>query len=131
MKRVFELIISIALMSAVGAVGAEPTKAKLSKEDASLIKKLKEEVASELNDPNSAQFRNVALNRKTKTICGEINGKNAYGGYVGFRWFGRSEGNGGVIYPAMPNVAREKIIELLNRPTNEEGEPNTIQCAVK
>lgn len=45
-----------------------------------------EAVRAKLNDPASAQFRNV-----TQTVggpfCGEVNAKNRMGGYVGFRWF--------------------------------------------
>lgn len=42
-------------------------------------------VASQLVDPNSAQFRNVKGQRGN--ICGEVNGKNRMGGYVGFKPF--------------------------------------------
>lgn len=45
----------------------------------------KEAVAAQLKDPASAQFKDV---RKVKDyVCGEVNGKNAYGGYVGFKRF--------------------------------------------
>lgn len=45
-----------------------------------------EHVASQLIDPSSAQFRGV---RKGRMIgyCGEINGKNRFGAYVGFKRF--------------------------------------------
>ena len=131
MKRFSAFAMSITLMCSFGTTLAEPAKQKLSKLDGALIKKLSLEVASELNDPSSAQFRNVTLNRNTRTVCGEVNAKNAYGGYVGFRWFARTEGVGGAIFPPTPGVPREKIIELLNRQTDENGEPNKIQCALK
>lgn len=58
------------------------------------IKKAKETVASQLRDPESAQFRNIIKTEKTSllefgivTVCGEVNGKNAFGGYVGFQRF--------------------------------------------
>jgi hypothetical protein len=38
-----------------------------------------------LKDPGSAQFRN--LKRYTRMVCGEVNAKNSYGGYVGFEPF--------------------------------------------
>ncbi|HEY8604728.1 hypothetical protein [Tsuneonella suprasediminis] len=41
--------------------------------------------AAELKDPSSAQFRH--LTRVGNLVCGEINGKNSYGGYVGFEPF--------------------------------------------
>lgn len=43
-------------------------------------------IANLLNDPESAQFRNVRL-VEGGTVCGEINGKNAYGAYIGFTPF--------------------------------------------
>jgi hypothetical protein len=43
-----------------------------------------------LRDPESAQFRDVFVKR-TSTIgtvaCGEVNSKNGFGGYVGFKHF--------------------------------------------
>ena len=43
--------------------------------------KLEEAVKKVLKDPNSAQFQNI------KGICGEVNAKNSYGGYTGFKRF--------------------------------------------
>ncbi len=54
------------------------------------IKRAKEKVVSELKDPTSAQWKNVYFNQKsdgTAVICGQVNGKNSYGGYVDFRGF--------------------------------------------
>lgn len=39
-------------------------------------------VAGLLNDPESAQFRNEAV--EGAAVCGEVNAKNQMGGYVGF-----------------------------------------------
>ncbi|WP_298698177.1 hypothetical protein [uncultured Brevundimonas sp.] len=47
-------------------------------------------VSRELRDPTSAQFRNVRVVDQvngSRAFCGEVNGKNAYGGYVGFEPF--------------------------------------------
>lgn len=48
--------------------------------------KAKDLVAGQLRDPSSAQFRDL---RKTRqgVVCGEVNGKNGYGGYAGFQRF--------------------------------------------
>lgn len=45
--------------------------------------------AASLRDPGSAQFRNVksVTNGRGTAVCGEINGKNAFGGYAGFQDF--------------------------------------------
>ena len=55
---------------------------------AGVEKKAKELVAAQLFDPSSAQFRNLYVStRNPGVICGEVNGKNRFGGYVGFRRF--------------------------------------------
>lgn len=54
------------------------------------IKRAKEKVLSEFKDPASAQWNNVFFNQKpdgTAVVCGEVNAKNSYGGYVGLRGF--------------------------------------------
>jgi hypothetical protein len=53
------------------------------------IEKAKIIVADSLKDPSSAQFRNVRIAdyQNKKVICGEVNGKNSYGGYAGFSLF--------------------------------------------
>lgn len=62
--------------------------------DATKIAEAEKAVAAKLNDPASAQFQNTfvgTINRKfsgpQEGVCGEINGKNGFGGYVGFRRF--------------------------------------------
>ncbi len=49
----------------------------------------KHAVSYSLKDPESAQFRNLFIAGKddTKAVCGEVNAKNSYGGYVGFKKF--------------------------------------------
>ena len=42
-------------------------------------------VAPSLFDPSSAQFRH--LSTRDGVLCGEVNAKNRYGAYVGFRPF--------------------------------------------
>jgi len=53
------------------------------------ISAAKKNVADSLKDPSSAQFRNVRLvpYKDGSVICGEVNAKNSYGGYVGFKDF--------------------------------------------
>lgn len=43
--------------------------------------KVEQVVKQQLKDPDSAQFKNV------KNKCGEVNAKNTYGGYTGFKRF--------------------------------------------
>lgn len=55
----------------------------------------KSEVAANLKDPASAQFRDVKVSkmadaedgRVVAVVCGEINGKNGFGAYAGFHPF--------------------------------------------
>ncbi len=50
----------------------------------------KDAVRGRLKDPRSAQFRNVifhAYQEKTPVVCGEVNAKNAFGGYSGYVGF--------------------------------------------
>lgn len=46
---------------------------------------IKAGVAAEFRDPSSAQFRNIK--EGTEATCGEVNAKNAFGAYTGFREF--------------------------------------------
>ncbi len=45
-----------------------------------------------LKDPESAQFKDVNGYARSRVACGEVNSKNSYGGYVGFRKFSFYEG---------------------------------------
>jgi peptidoglycan hydrolase-like protein with peptidoglycan-binding domain len=53
------------------------------------LENLKEDVAQNLRDPSSVIIRNVfgVDDAGTEYVCGEVNGKNAYGGYAGYTWF--------------------------------------------
>lgn len=61
-----------------------------------MISKAKDAVSYDMRDPASAQFREVTYYlRPSKkpdgepmhVVCGQVNAKNAYGAYVGFRRF--------------------------------------------
>lgn len=48
------------------------------------------EVKNLMKDPDSTNFRNMRSNTNTqgaKYVCGEVNAKNSYGGYVGYKPF--------------------------------------------
>lgn len=48
------------------------------------------QVLARLTDPDSAQFRNVhkaSFLHYNDSLCGEVNAKNSFGGYTGFRRF--------------------------------------------
>lgn len=50
----------------------------------------KHQVVALLRDPGSAKFRNIKTNESA--VCGEVNGKNAFGAYSGFKRFVSAEG---------------------------------------
>lgn len=53
------------------------------------VQDAKQALADGMKDPSSVQFRNVRLVNYLdgQVICGEVNAKNSYGGYVGFSPF--------------------------------------------
>lgn len=71
-------------------LAAAPAKKKPVNPDAALIAQAKRETAAVLRDPGSAQFRNLRIVTTildTKKVCGEVNGRNGFGGYTGFQTF--------------------------------------------
>lgn len=57
-----------------------------------LVAKAKRTIVRDLKDPESAKFRDLGIYKSTTgkggvTVCGEMNAKNAYGAYVGYRKF--------------------------------------------
>lgn len=74
----------------VVAVYSESVEAELmNASPEQVINMAKNVMADTLKDPVSAQFRNIRLVQYLNgaVICGQMNGKNSYGGYVGFRDF--------------------------------------------
>ncbi len=71
----------------------EAAKARVEITDEEKLKNIEESVAEQLRDPSSVMIRNVYRTTagSDSIICGEVNGKNAYGGYAGFTpFFGHS-----------------------------------------
>lgn len=69
----------IILTTAIISSAAEPAKKKPS------IKELRDAVSYNLKDPSSSQFRSEIFHGNS--LCGEINTKNSYGAYIGFKRF--------------------------------------------
>jgi len=69
------------------AIANRNSEAKMTESEMSII--AIQNVRNLLKDPNSAQIRKVYRNSFGSgfVYCGEVNGKNAYGGYVGFKPF--------------------------------------------
>lgn len=52
------------------------------------VARAKVAIAATMKDPASAQFQSLFVSGSAlPVLCGEINGKNSYGGFVGFRRF--------------------------------------------
>lgn len=68
---------------AAPALAASATSAKVP--DSAKVALVRAFVANSLKDPESARFRGVKV--KWENVCGEVNAKNSYGGYVGYRRF--------------------------------------------
>lgn len=83
------VLVAVGMMLATAAVA----------DDAALIKQAEDAVTHNLLDPESARFRDVGVNGDT--VCGQVNAKNAYGGYIGFRsFYVLSDGTDSGIEPA-------------------------------
>ncbi|MBU0749132.1 MAG: hypothetical protein KKG67_20310 [Gammaproteobacteria bacterium] len=68
-------------------VAAAPATASPSKY-ADFISKAKTNITRDFKDSSSVQWRNTYVSdNKFPVLCGEINAKNSYGAYVGFRKF--------------------------------------------
>ena len=95
MGRLTLAFLAIFALSATGSAMSDQGR-KSYKAPPVLMSKAQKSVASKMKDPASAQFRNVVAkgpnsDPKKWSICGEVNGKNAYGGYSGFTRFAYDE----------------------------------------
>lgn len=48
------------------------------------INEAKEQFRSEARDPGSLRFRNMRFVEKSGAVCGEVNGRNGFGGQTGW-----------------------------------------------
>ncbi len=48
---------------------------------------LKQSVLATLKDPNSAEFKEIRHVGEGRALCGQVNAKNSYSGYTGFKAF--------------------------------------------
>lgn len=69
------------------AKDAADEKATRDEEVQANVDKMTERMRSAMFDPAAAQFRNVRLSRDGNSLCGEVNGKNKFGAYIGFKHF--------------------------------------------
>lgn len=79
-------LIAVLLMS-LASFAQAATQAEIAERIKQAESKGKEVLLAKLKDPQSAQFRNVRPSTDGLYLCGEVNSKNSYGGYPGFRKF--------------------------------------------
>ena len=92
----------VAIALAIGMSGAEALEAQeLAKAQAAVKAHMLERIPVDFKDPEAVRFRDVqwygpiarpvemstALAFSGLSVCGEVNGKNSYGAYVGYRRF--------------------------------------------
>ena len=100
LRMILPVIAALALSGCVTDI-ADSKPASLSQ---SQIGQIQTTVVRDFFDPASAQFRDiravdVTLNngQQIRRVCGEVNGKNRLGGYVGYTWFGGQIVNGSFV----------------------------------
>ena len=80
------------------------------------LKQVKERIAENLRDPSSVTIRNIykVVDYDTDLICGEVNGKNAYGAYAGFtKFYGLyASYTGFEFFPILIDDATSAVAEL-------------------
>lgn len=78
-------MIRFPLVTALVAIAALAGCSEREGSDGSSEASMRDWVVRDFNDPNSADFRGVR--RVSGAWCGEVNGKNLMGAYIGFRQF--------------------------------------------
>jgi hypothetical protein len=104
-------------------VSVERTKI-LSGDYEEFVKAGKLSVSYNLKDPESARFRGLFIsNKNLPTLCGEVNAKNSYGGYVGYKKFfynrvssfiddGKELGDGFMYKKLAPDYCGDKFADI-------------------
>lgn len=102
----------LAIAVGLGAVGIVAFALILATGPEGLMAAARINVTRMLFDPESARFQDLKARTDTKVVCGYVNAKNKFGGYVGFRRFYFKEGGQVAIdddkgYLAMKGYERE------------------------
>lgn len=87
------------------------------------ITKNKTALTSDFKDPSSAQWRGIVvsgnpINERGWFLCGEVNAKNSYGAYIGFRRFFASDVSGtfSILKDDDNIVFNSRWLRLCNKP---------------
>lgn len=87
MMKITILAVFIFLLAACDG-GDRPALSRANRE-ALYVDAMKDKIRAQLKDPTSSEFRGVFFSETggAKVVCGEVNSKNAFGGYTGFQRF--------------------------------------------
>ncbi|MFF7859685.1 hypothetical protein [Pseudomonas monteilii] len=81
MQKMILMLPAFLLLAACGQSDAKKAESAAAMAEIRNQRVAREFVGGVLKDPGSAEFRNQ------HGLCGEVNSKNSFGGYVGFRRF--------------------------------------------
>lgn len=99
---------------------AQQKKEALKKEIADFVKSAQETLVTDFKDPLSAQFTNMKVKlEEPKALCGKVNGKNSYGGYVGAKNF-YVQNLGGKLYGTIIDFPKAEKSREINELRLEE-----------
>lgn len=84
----------LGVVVSASAFGSDTVNSRRSRD--AFIVEARAAVSRDLLDPASAQFRDLYVTQTgdARALCGEINAKNSYGAYTGFRPFYATKING-------------------------------------
>lgn len=115
----FRSILSLMLIASIALPALSQGKGY-----APLVAKAKTAISRGLKDPDAAKFRNIGIYKSTTgkggvSVCGEVNAKNSYGAYVGYKSFVVSgdmayindEENAGMYGVLGPALCHERIAD--------------------
>lgn len=93
---------------------------QLSVVEQAIVEKL---ITDKLRDPVAAQYRRVrtVVGSRDRAICGEVNVKNGYGGYVGFEPFAIAQHPDGKTSTYNPHSVEREMRPLMRRIIGEIG----------
>jgi len=97
-----------------------PDKSARNKCYENAIRQVKAKLIEDFKDPSSVQYRNVVVSEfervdgkgKGRMVCGEVNAKNSFGAYVGFKRFAGSPDDRGILWDKGPeDVLSQLLVE--------------------
>ena len=85
----------VAVVAALLAAGSTVGQTIVDKSGSSIPPKIRDEalriISDRLKDPGSSQFRRLGYisgkNADSRVVCGQVNAKNPFGGYIGYQYF--------------------------------------------